>query len=345
MLTVYSDAHRLHRARHELIDGRLAPAWEVPERAEAVLARVREVGLGDVIAPDPEPDDGLAAIARVHDGRFLDFLAGAWEAWEREGRDWEALPLAWPTRHLRQIEPDTIDGKLSYFSLDAGTPITSGTWAAATASAQVALTGQRRVAAGDRAVFALCRPPGHHAAADVYGGYCFLNNAAIATQAFIDGGADRVAVLDIDYHHGNGTQAIFYDRADVLFCSIHGDPRQEFPYFLGYQDETGVGAGQGFTVNHPLPWGTGFDRWGEALDAACERVVGHRPDAIVVSLGVDTFERDPISQFRLRSEDYLDVGRRIAAIGRPVLFVLEGGYALDEIGTNVVNVLTGFGDA
>ena len=138
VLTVYSDDHRLHRARHELIDGRLAPAWETPERAEAVLARVREVGMGDVIAPDDDPDGGLAAIARVHDGRFLDFLAGAWEAWEREGRDWEALPLAWPTRHLRQIEPETIDGKLSYFSFDAGTPITAGTWAAATASARVA---------------------------------------------------------------------------------------------------------------------------------------------------------------------------------------------------------------
>ncbi len=206
----------------------------------------------------------------------------------------------------------------------------------------MALSAQRRVAEGARAAFALCRPPGHHAAADTIGGYCFLNNAAIAAQAFLDEGAGRVAVLDIDYHHGNGTQAIFYHRADVLFASLHGHPAQEFPYFLGYETETGAGPGEGFNANYPLRWGTGFDLWSEALEQACGRIATFAPDALVVSLGVDTFERDPISQFRLKSEDYLAVGARIAALGRPTLFVMEGGYAVAEIGLNAVNALLGF---
>jgi acetoin utilization deacetylase AcuC-like enzyme len=171
-----------------------------------------------------------------------------------------------------------------------------------------------------------------------------LNNAALAAQAFRDEGAGRVAILDIDYHHGNGTQTIFYDRGDVLFASLHGHPEQEFPYFLGYEEETGEGAGEGFNLNYPLRWGTGFDLWGVALDRACARIADYGPDALVISLGVDTFEGDPISKFRLRSEDYLKVGARIAALGRPTLFVMEGGYAVAEIGVNAVNVLMGFED-
>ncbi len=189
-------------------------------------------------------------------------------------------PCRWSGRPggLRQVEPEAIDGKLSYFSLDAGTPITAGTWGAITASANVALTAGDLVAGGERAVFALCRPPGHHASADVYGGYCFLNNAAIAAQAFRDGGAARVAILDIDYHHGNGTQAIFYDRGDVLSASLHGHPEQEFPYFLGYAEEVGEAAGEGFNLNYPLRWGAGFDLWGAALDRALGRIADFIPN-------------------------------------------------------------------
>ncbi len=252
MLTVYSEDHRLHHGTAELIDGKLVPPFEKPERAEIVLARVRESGLGEVRPPQ---DFGTAPLARVHAENFLTFLETAWEAWVAQHGDYDALPLAWPIRGLRSDrEPDAIDGKLSYFSFDAGTPITAGTWRAITASANVALTGQALVAGGARAAFSLCRPPGHHAARDYYGGYCFLNNAAIAAQAFRDGGAERVALLDVDYHHGNGSQSIFYDRGDVFFASIHGDPRQEFPYFLGYADETGEGAGEGCTANYPLAW-------------------------------------------------------------------------------------------
>ena len=343
MKTVFTEEHRLQDGKAELIDGKLLPCFEMPRRAEIVIERVRAVGLGEVLAPERF---GRAPLERVHRANFLDFLEGAWDAWSAEGRDWDALPLVWPVRDLRRDrEPESIDGKLSFFSIDAGTPITAGTWRAVAASADVALTGQKLVGGGERAAFSLCRPPGHHAAADTYGGYCFLNNAAIAAQAFRDAGAKRVAILDVDYHHGNGTQAIFYGRADVLFCSIHGHPAQEFPFFLGYEEETGEGDGQGFNRNYPLRWGSGWDLWSEALDDACRRIAAYKPDALVISLGVDTFKDDPISQFKLETPNYLEIGKEIAALGAPTLFVMEGGYAVEEIGVNAVNVLIGFEEA
>ena len=343
MKTIYSERHRLQDGKAELIDGKLLPCFEKPARAELILAHVRAVGLGDVIAPE---EHGLAPFQGVHGDNFLRFLEHAWDQWVAAHGSYDALPLCWPTRGLRQIEPDSIDGKLSYFSFDAGTPITAGSWQAARSAADVALTGADLIAAGEgRAVFALCRPPGHHAARDCYGGYCFLNNAAVAAQALRDQGAARVAILDVDYHHGNGTQAVFYERADVLFLSLHGDPRQEFPFFSGHADETGAGTGAGCNRNYPLPWGTGFARWSEALDDACTHVGGYRPDALIVSLGVDTFKDDPISQFELESADFLTVGARLARLGLPTLFVMEGGYAVAEIGLNGVNVLSGFDQA
>jgi acetoin utilization deacetylase AcuC-like enzyme len=342
MLSVYSEDHRLHDARGELYGGALVPPFEMPARADIVLGRVREVGLGPVTEPE---DFGFEPLRRVHDAGFLRFLEGCWDLWSAEGFEGDAIPTVWPSRGMRLREPDFIDGKLGYYAMAAETSITSGTWQAARTSANVALTAQRRVQEGASSAFALCRPPGHHAAADLYGGYCFLNNAAITAQAFLDGGAGRVAILDVDFHHGNGSQAIFYGRDDVFFASLHGDPREAFPHFLGYADEAGEGAGEGFNANYPLPRGTAYDRWGAALDDACRRIADYGPDVVVVSLGVDTFEKDPISFFKLRSNDFTAYGGAIAKLGRPTLFVMEGGYAVEEIGVNAVNVLTGFLDA
>ncbi len=342
MLTVYSDDHRLHHAKAELFGGMFVPPFEKPERAQFVLDRVREVRLGPVVEPE---DFGLEPVRRIHDEGFLRFLESCWELWTAEGFEGEAMPLVWPARGMRQREPNHIDGKIGYYAMAGETAITAGTWQAARSSANVALTAQRSVQEGAASAFALCRPPGHHAAGDLYGGYCFLNNAAIAAQAFIDGGAGRVAILDVDFHHGNGTQTIFYGRDDVFFVSLHGDPLDAFPHFLGYADEVGEGAGEGFTANYPLPRGTPFETWGEALADACRRIVDHGPDAVVVSLGVDTFEKDPISFFKLKSEDFETYGGMISGLARPTLFVLEGGYAVEEIGINAVNVLTGFLEA
>jgi acetoin utilization deacetylase AcuC-like enzyme len=340
MRTIYSDRHRRHHGNAELIDGELKPCFEMPRRAEMILDRVRAVGLGPVLEPGAF---GLDPVRRVHAPAFVDFLATAWQDWTALGRTNDALPLVWPVPSLRHDRvPRHIDGRLGYYSSDAGVPVTAGTWDAVQASADVALTGAGLLASGERHAFALCRPPGHHAARAAMGGYCYLNNAAIAAQYLVDHGCPRVAVLDVDYHHGNGTQQIFYERADVLVVSLHADPVMEYPYFLGYADERGTGPGEGTTRNYPLPQGTRWDTYGAALADACGAVRAWGPDAVVVSLGVDTYEHDPISQFRLTRDDYPRIGEAIAALARPTLFVMEGGYAVEDIGVNAVNVLTGF---
>ena len=340
MITIYGERHRLHHGRSELIDGELKPCFEMPRRVDIVHERLRQVGLGEVIAPTRF---GIDALSRVHSDAYLDFLQTAWQEWSALGRTHDALPTIWPARGLRRDRaPRSIDGKLGFYAMDAGAPITSGTWHAIEESAHVALTGAQCVSDGERAAFALCRPPGHHAGRDVMGGYCYLNNAAIAVEHWLAHGAKRVAILDVDYHHGNGTQSIFYERDDVLFASLHADPSIDYPYLLGYADETGRDAGEGFNFNYPLPWGTDWSGYSAALAQAGKQINRFAPDALVVSLGVDTFEGDPISQFRLTSADYPRIGAAIAQLGLATLFVMEGGYAVEEIGVNAVGVLTGF---
>ncbi|MGV8916829.1 MAG: histone deacetylase family protein [Pseudomonas sp.] len=339
MLTIYSDDHHLHHGRSELIDGQLMPCFEMPSRADHILQQVKDQDLGPVESPH---DFGLEPIKRIHDEGFLTFFQGAWARWTEMNVEGDILPFTWPARTLRKVKPTSLLGQFGYYSFDAGVPITAGTWQAAYSAAQVALTAQAAIQNGANSVFALCRPPGHHAAADVMGGYCYLNNAAIATQAFLDQGRKKVAIIDVDYHHGNGTQSIFYERNDVLFTSIHGHPEAEFPFFLGYDDELGEGPGEGFNFNYPLAAGSGWDEWSAALEQACKQIEAYAPDVLVVSLGVDTFKDDPISQFKLDSPDYLAMGERLKRLGLPTLFVMEGGYAVEEIGINAVNVLQGF---
>jgi acetoin utilization deacetylase AcuC-like enzyme len=339
MITVFSDQHALRNARTELYGGELVAPHESAQRAELVLERIRAVRLGEIIAPTVF---GLEPVFKVHDPQFVEFLSTVWTDWAATGNRGEAIPDCWPARRMNQRPPRAILGKLGYYAMAAETSISAGTWEAAQAAVNVALTGAERVSNGAHAAFALCRPPGHHAARDLYGGYCFLNNAAIAAQYLRGHGAARVAILDVDFHHGNGTQDIFYGRSDVLFVSLHGDPRDAFPYFSGYADEIGTGAGEGFTHNFPLPPGTAFAVWREALELGLARIRAFAPDALVVSLGVDTYEGDPISFFKLRSDDFLTCGRLIGDAGFPTLFVLEGGYAVADIGVNVVNVLKGF---
>ena len=340
-MRIFHDAgHARHDAQSELHEGRLVRSFECPERMERILAALAQAGFDPPSRPDPVP---LEALARVHDPAYLRFLETAHDRWVAEHGGGEALPFAWPVPGMRRTDPpEDIDGALGHYNFSVDTCITAGMWAAALGAAGCAHAGAGAVAAGGGPAFALARPPGHHAHADLYGGYCYLNNAAIAAETLIAAGAARVAVLDIDYHHGNGTQAIFYERADVFVASIHADPRAEFPYFLGHADETGTGAGAGANLNLPLPAGTDAPAWMAALDAALARVADHRAEALVVSLGVDTFEGDPISRFRLATADFPGLGARLARAGRPTLFVMEGGYAVDALGANVAAVLGGF---
>ena len=340
MKTVFSSLHAGHHDQRELVAGAIVPGFEKPSRAEIIRKRVESEKLGPILAPEVHD---LAAAKRVHTADYIDFLPTVWPQWQAAGKTGSAIPFAWPTRGLRgDVRPNTIEALLGYYSFDGGATFVEGTWEAIKSSYDVALTAAQVVKAGDRAAFALCRPPGHHAGAAFMGGYCFINNAAVAAQWFRDQGAKRVAVLDVDYHHGNGTQEIFYSRADVQVINLHGDPMTEYPFFLGHADEHGAGEGEGFNINYPMPFGTSFDKWSEALEDGCRKLAAYAPDVVVVSLGVDTFEKDPISHFKLTSADYPKIGARIAKLGLPTLFVMEGGYAVDEIGVNAVGVLTGF---
>jgi acetoin utilization deacetylase AcuC-like enzyme len=218
----------------------------------------------------------------------------------------------------------------------------AGTWEAIKDAVDATLTAQAIVQGGEPAAFALCRPPGHHASHDLAGGYCYINNAAVAAQAFRDQGASRVAILDVDYHHGNGTQRIFYEREDVLYVSVHGRPEEEYPFLLGFAEERGAGAGEGFNLNLPLPKGTAWDAYAKALAAGLAAVRDYAPDVLVVSLGADAYKLDPVSAFALESEDFTSIGQAVRTLGLPTLFVMEGGYAVEALGINIVNTLSGF---
>ncbi len=340
--TISSKDHRLHFPVGELAGGQLVRPYECPERWDYIHSSLKSAGHSDLREPDSLD---MSLVKKIHNPDYLKFLENAWVEWQKEGFEGDAIPTVFPARRMQQRAPEYIDGKLGYYAMAVETAITSGTWQAAKSSAAVATTAQKLVINKSSEVFALCRPPGHHSASDLYGGYCFLNNAAIAAQGFLDDGAKRVAILEVDFHHGNGTQDIFYQRDDVLFISLHGDPVHAFPHFLGYADETGSGAGEGFNLNYPMLPGTGFDVWQSALTDACTKITEYSPDALVISLGVDTFEKDPISFFKLTSDDFTRYGEQLASLSLPTLFVMEGGYAVEEIGTNTVNVLNGFSGA
>jgi acetoin utilization deacetylase AcuC-like enzyme len=345
-MQIFSNPHHaLHSAHHEMFRGRLVPVHEVPARMDFVLDELARRPVGQLQSPPPVSQQQLE---RVHARRYLEFLKTAWSEWvalDRSNGELDALPSVWPVRGFRaDVEPASFAARMGLYSFDAGTPLVAGTWTAAEAGAACAVAAAKalRTAGAPRATMALTRPPGHHAGHDFFGGYCFLNNAALAAQTLLDDGARRVAVLDVDYHHGNGTQSLFYSRADVLTVSIHGDPRTEYPFYLGHADERGEGPGEGHNLNLPLPRGTDFTRWRAALSTAVQRVADFGPDALVVALGVDTFAGDPISSFRLESGHYLRVGRELASMRLPTVFTLEGGYAVEAMGVNVVNVLEGF---
>jgi acetoin utilization deacetylase AcuC-like enzyme len=340
MLTFYSEDSRLRKARTELHDGALVTPFECPERLDLVLKQLRQSALGDIHAPNAY---GLAPVLAVHDKDYVTFLANCWKEWVAAGHEGEAIPNIWPARTLRSDRiPRSISGQLGYYALAAETSISEGTFEAAMASKDVALGAVEHTLASGEPSFGLCRPPGHHAAYDQFGGYCFFNNAAVAAQRALDAGKRRVAILDVDFHHGNGTQQIFYGRDDVLFISLHGDPEVTFPYYLGYADESGEGKGKGFNVNYPLPPGTSVATWMATLEHALAHINAAECELLIVSLGVDIFEDDPISAFTFTSADFIGLGKRLAQAGLPSVFLMEGGYAVDAIGVNVVNVLQGF---
>ncbi len=334
MRMFFDDRQRAHAPTQELHNGGFTTYAEMPARVDAILA-----ALGPVETP---ADRGEAAILAVHSPAYVTFLKDAARLWREAGRTGDAIPYAFPIRGRRPLGLTRIDAMIGAHSFDATTPITPDSWAASYGSAQSALAATHAVLEGDGAAFALCRPPGHHAGADYCGGYCHLNTAAIAAQAARDAGVARVAILDIDYHHGNGTQDIFYDRGDVFYASVHADPRTDYPFFWGHADETGDGEGLGATLNLPLPHGTAIDAFRTAQTTALDAIATFNPGLLIVSFGADTWAGDPISHFALTTPDYAVLARDISARGWPTAIVMEGGYAVDALGHNVDSFLGGF---
>jgi acetoin utilization deacetylase AcuC-like enzyme len=351
MKIVFAPIQLQHNPAREFLDGKWVDYLESPIRADMILSAIRAAGLGEIVAPD---DFGIEPIRAIHADHYLDFLQTAYAKWIAEGRSPDGV---YPDTFFKPgflHRPTKIVALAGLYTFDMSTVIVEKTWDAAYWSAQCALTAAKLVHEGERAAFALCRPPGHHAHADMGGGYCFINNAAVAgnflaqfppsPQPSPPGGEGvRVCILDIDFHHGNGTQAIFYDRSDVLFVSLHADPDRQYPYFLGGADERGTGAGEGFNVNYPLPIKTTDDQYLAVLDEACERIAAYAPNYLLVSLGVDTFGGDPLGDFAMTGAAFPRIGARLAQLNLPTVFLMEGGYAIEDLGKNVVGVLAGFG--
>ena len=334
MLIVASDDHRGHRYR-ELHNGEMVDGFERPERADVIAAALRAGGHEFV---EPAMVD-RELLGRVHTPEYVELLETAWDRWVDAGHTAPAaMGFMWPTGGFTDRQPADIVGLLGRHSFSADTSIVRGTWAAVSSSAAIAMTAADRTLDVAESAYGLCRPPGHHAGRDRFGGYCFVNNAAVAAQRLRDRGLARVGVLDVDYHHGNGTQEIFYERDDVLVVSIHADPVEEFPWFAGFADEQGVGEGEGSNLNLPLPRGVSRGDWFDALDQALARL--DSVDALVVSLGVDTFEGDPLGTFSLTTDDYGRMATEIAALGVPTVLVQEGGYESEDLGRNVATFLS-----
>ena len=334
MMRCFHDPRQaLHAPACELHNGGFVPYAETPARLDAILAAI-----GAVERP---ADRGEGPILAVHTPDYVDFLKTAPARWAAAGRPGDAIPYVFPVVRRRPLTLSRIDAAMGRYSIDATTPITPAAWTASYWSAQSALAATHAVLAGERAAFALCRPPGHHAGADYCGGYCHLNTAAIAAQAARDAGVGRVAILDIDYHHGNGTQDIFWDRGDVFYASLHADPASDYPFYWGHADETGAGAGSGTTLNLPLPHGTTLAAFRAAQRHALDRIGAFAPGMLIVSFGADTWVHDPISHFALETPDYAVLARDIAARGWPSVILMEGGYAVDALGANVASFLGG----
>ncbi len=339
MKVIFTEEQKKHYPRTFFSSGAPQPNPEVPERAERLLAAATSTGL---VAEAPG-DYGLEFISAVHTPRYLSYLQNIHARWTRiEGGSSEVVPGIHPDRRDGGY-PASAAGQAGWHHCDTASPVSADTWGSAMWSAHTAAHAAQKVLAGDAACYALSRPPGHHATREVASGFCYLNNTAVAA-AVLRTQHDRVAILDIDLHHGNGTQEIFYERPDVFTVSIHADPVRFYPFFWGYAEERGSGAGKGFNLNLPLPRGTGDDEYLRTLDAAIGSIRKFAPGAIVIALGLDAYEDDPLHGLAVTTAGFGRIGQRIGAIGLPTVLVQEGGYLSDGLGDNLSSFLRGFGN-
>ena len=344
MKIFYSEENRKHYPPYEVFDGgKRVEYFENPDRVDRILSALGKTDWAELTEPS---DFGLDPILAVHDREYINFLASCWTEWLASDPEVAAtpeqhafLPATFALR--RKARPtNSLHGRGGYYIMDLSACIVEGTYKASLASANCALNAAYSSFILHNSSFALCRPPGHHAGKDYAGGYCFINNAAVAANWLSSKG--KAALLDIDYHAGNGTQDIFYERNDVLTISIHGDPDYEYPHYIGFADETGAGAGLGFHKNFPLPKDTGDEGYFSALNKALEMIQNFAPTYLVLSAGMDTFDGDPLGKFHVTCEGFAEIGKRIAGLKLPTAIIMEGGYANDALGTNVVTLLENF---
>lgn len=337
MLVVHHPDQALHDPDTVFRTGRFI---KQPDRAERYRIFLNVVGQGPhtiVEAPLNRAD----AITEIHDPAYVEFLRTVYSRWiTNPDYGPVAIPNVHPTHRMHR-KPTELLGEFGWYSNSTSCPITEGTWPSVFASAQSAVHGADRLVASGEHVYALCRPPGHHAYPDLMTGVCFLNNAAIAAQQLTKH-YGKVAIIDIDVHHCNGTQFIFWERPDVLVCSVHVDPRLSAPYYAGYDDEIGEGPGRGLNFNQPLGWATPDGPWLKAIDAALARARAFGTEALVVSLGFDAGEHDPSATFKITDAGFAEAGRRLAGLACPTLLVQEGGYLSPALGGNLKNFLRGF---
>ena len=338
MRAVVSSSQRGYKSAPAFFRGKLTESQDTPERLEAFVAVVREMGL-DLVEPPVIADQLLKS---VHDPAYLEFLAEAPGRWPQMLPGTASLmPNIYPTRHFPARRPRHFLGQAGYYLGDMVSPLSAQTWGAALGSASSAAHAASLVLAGEPVAYALCRPSGHHAHGDMGQGFCFLNNAAIAATVARTRHA-RVAVIDIDIHHGNGTQHIFYDRDDVFFSSPHSDPDMTYPFFTGHADEIGAGKGEGFNLNLPLVVGSGDAAYVAALDIAIERIRRFDAGLLVVSLGLDAHESDILGSLNVTSGGFVEIAGRLAALRLPTVLVQEGGYTVSEAGDVLRLVLSVF---
>jgi acetoin utilization deacetylase AcuC-like enzyme len=340
MITVFDDIQRLHNPPSFIVAGKPKPIPERPERIDMLLEGAKRSG-STVVAPQAIGNETLSL---VHDARYLAFMDTLWERWQRlsEAADYPLANIhALGRPSLAPVGyPESVVGQCGYHLGDGSCPIMDKTWEAARASAATAAHAASLILKGERIAYALCRPPGHHAASDVAAGFCYINNSALAAELLTRAG-QRVAVLDIDVHHGNGTEAIFYDRANILTISLHADTKRFYPFFWGYAEETGRGDGEGYNLNLPLPRGTKIDDYRRALAKALQRVAEFRPTMLVIAAGLDISIDDPFQGFAITTADFATIGRDIATLHLPMLVVQEGGYPSASLGVNLASLFEG----
>jgi acetoin utilization deacetylase AcuC-like enzyme len=340
MLIVYANKHLLHNTDQVTFEGNPFVTEEIPHRLDVILDALSAAQWGTILQPK---DHSLDSILAVHDPDYVHFLQTVYEEHKAYyQREEDVFAWTFATRYAGR-KPRNFLGQLGYYAFGWGTPILEGTWEAAYWSVQCALTAADHILAGKPSAYALCRPPGHHAACDLYGGFCYLNNAAIAAR-YVQSqrGGTRVAILDIDFHHGNGTQSIFYTDPSVLYCSLHADPEFEYPYYWGFADELGEGPGEGFNHNWPLPLGIDDKPYLEILEQALSTIRTFAPDVLVLSAGFDIMEGDSVGGFNITQEGISQISSRITQLNLPTIIVQEGGYNLERLGQDVLTFLDPF---